>query len=409
MIFSLRVYILKEKNGKSAKLPKNEKKRDLPFRDGISLVLSLDKEGKITKFNKECEEILGYTEKEALNQNIFDFLIPDHHHDQWRTLIDYSLRNKMVDAFQLPLLTKDGQEILVCWSNFPIKDLEGVVVDISLVGNVLKSLKHSPEEFPKHPDYQIQGFSIEEGPDTEILTPREHPVETIEKVHYIDEELERKKADYHSKDKKLGPKSLFGRKRRKQDAAEEQGYKKYDNKFRELDERESALNKLESKITKDKMKLKNQLDEFKKWREKLESLEEQLENKRQNLLGKEPLSEYIKGDVVVEPRKTLDKILNSAAIVQRGILKQVNGYFASLVGYDIDEIVEKSLFDFIIPEGFSDIEKYYLARLKGEDVSVYETVILTKDNEKIPVEVSTKLIIFNGAKAEIAVFKKIEK
>jgi hypothetical protein len=74
----------------------------------------------------------------------------------------------------------------------------------------------------------------------------------------------------------------------------------------------------------------------------------------------------------------------------------------------MDEIVEKSYFDFIALEGLADVEKYYLDRLKGDSVSVYRTVFSTKDDIKIPVEVSIKQTIYNGEKAEIAIITCLE-
>ena len=41
------------------------------------------------------------------------------------------------------------------------------------------------------------------------------------------------------------------------------------------------------------------------------------------------------------------------------------------------------------------------------DVSAYETTLLTKDNNKISVEINTKPTFYNGKKAEIAVIKTI--
>jgi PAS domain S-box-containing protein len=101
--------------------------------------------------------------------------------------------------------------------------------------------------------------------------------------------------------------------------------------------------------------------------------------------------------------ETLEKIPQSAAIVQRGIVKQINTSFMELLGYSIDELVEKSYFDFIALEGLADVEKYYLDRLKGDGVSTYKTVFSTKDNTKIPVEVVIKQTVYNGEKAEIVI------
>ena len=104
----------------------------------------------------------------------------------------------------------------------------------------------------------------------------------------------------------------------------------------------------------------------------------------------------------------LDKIDECAVIVQRGILKQINNPFSNLTGFDSDEMIEKSFFDYVAPEGFSEVEDYYLNRLKGEDVSSCETIILTRDNEKIPVKINVKTIYYQGERAEIFIIKNIQ-
>jgi PAS domain S-box-containing protein len=114
-----------------------------------------------------------------------------------------------------------------------------------------------------------------------------------------------------------------------------------------------------------------------------------------------------KGEKTSGHQKFLDKIPECAAIVQRGVLKQVNGSFAELLGYDIKEMVDKSLFDFVVPEGLSEIEKYYFNRLKGKDVSSYETIFLTSDDERMPVKINIKPVLYDGEKGDIAIVKSL--
>ena len=57
-------------------------------------------------------------------------------------------------------------------------------------------------------------------------------------------------------------------------------------------------------------------------------------------------------------------------------------------------------------ECFEGIEKYYRDRLKGTDSSSYESIFLTKDNNKIWVNVNIKSSYLNGEKADIMLFKK---
>lgn len=414
MIFSIRVYLLKEKDRKSIESPKKEDKKIFHSRDR-GLVLSIDKDGKITKFNKECEIISGYSKSEALNKYIFDFLIPKKYLDQWENLFDYSRNNKVVDDFELPLLTKNGHEVMVCWSNFPVKNKKGNVVDISLVGNLIDTLHDAEELKPEHPEYDMKGVTIESPIKHKRIISQDDPYNTIGNIDQINTANEQKDVeseDTYQTDRTHLEKLGIEIRKPKLDT--------YKDKMAELEKRANILNERESKLAEDKMKIDEQVYNFKKWREKLEYLENMLENKREGLLNQEKtLTNQTKGPSdlshkekedheFIEGRDVIDKISDCAVIIQRGILKQVNDSFTNLIGYNVDEMINKSLFDFIVPEGFSDIEKYYLDRLKGVDVSVYETVFLTKDNDKISVEVSTKPTIFNGIKAEIAIIKKLE-
>jgi len=198
-------------------------------------------------------------------------------------------------------------------------------------------------------------------------------------------------------------------------------HRELDSRTQQMEVRTSQLDAFEAQLMKERKTFNARVEEFCRWREKLELLESAIEKRRQELMKQEDVflerapattQETISTEPEImkstEPaasnyHELLDKIPQSAAIVQRGILKQINSSFVSLLGYAMDEVVEKSFFDFIALEGLADVEKYYLDRLKGENVSAYKTVFSTKDNNKISVEVSIKQTIYNGEKAEIAI------
>ncbi|HEY0090679.1 MAG TPA: PAS domain-containing protein, partial [Candidatus Lokiarchaeia archaeon] len=50
------------------------------------LVLSIDQNEKIIKFNEECELIFGYKKDEVLNRPFFDFLIPERYSRSWKNM-----------------------------------------------------------------------------------------------------------------------------------------------------------------------------------------------------------------------------------------------------------------------------------------------------------------------------------
>jgi PAS domain S-box-containing protein len=189
----------------------------------------------------------------------------------------------------------------------------------------------------------------------------------------------------------------------------------------------SQLSVFQDKLANERKAFNARVEDFCKWREKLELLEIAIEKRRQELMNQE---EVFLNPKPAPPQATvpspqdhtdmtesktspshefIESITQSAAIIQRGIVKHINANFATLLGYSLDEVIEKSFFDFIAQDGLADIERYYLERLKGEDVSVYKTVFSTKDNNKVAVEVNVKQTLYNGEKAEIAIVTELEK
>lgn len=239
------------------------------------------------------------------------------------------------------------------------------------------------------------------------------------------EETTSQKTGSNALSKKLSfLKDPFGVKRKQEE---------FKNRMCILDERKKEINELEAQLIKDRKNLDKKIAEFSSWKEKLLNLESEIEKRRADLVEQEKTfieshtsSPVGKIDLGASPPETesvlapgenvdqdvhhdiLDKIPECAAIVQRGVLKQVNSSFAGLIGYDIEKIAEKSFFDFIALEGLAGIKKYYLNRLRGGSISAYETVFSTKDNKKMTVRVSIKPTTYNGEKADIAIIKELK-
>jgi len=175
------------------------------------------------------------------------------------------------------------------------------------------------------------------------------------------------------------------------------------------------------------------IDKIERKMEKLAKLEDELEQKKRGLVKKEetireqpstpldktmltepvyiehatPLDDDTDGKDAATYRILLERIQDPAVVIQRGAFKEVSQPFADLLGYDAAEIVGKRLLDFVVPGGFSSIEKYYLQRLKGKSISGVEIMFLTKDDHKINVNLITKSITFNGEKIDVTIFKKL--
>jgi len=183
-------------------------------------------------------------------------------------------------------------------------------------------------------------------------------------------------------------------------------FKLVQNKSEELERKVKKLSKLEEEIER---RRKNLVEKEKSFREQLISSAQKESNRSLSTwTNDKKIYNNSKSKESKEYCKILDEISECAAIVQRGTLKQINSSFAELIGYTNKEIVDRSLLDFVVPEGFVGIKKHHLDRLRGATQSSYETVFLTRENNRITVEISTKLTSFNGKEAEFSVFKKVK-
>ena len=78
------------------------------------------------------------------------------------------------------------------------------------------------------------------------------------------------------------------------------------------------------------------------------------------------------------------------------------------MGYKKEDLLNRCLFDFVDIEGYSNIRSFYLNRLKGKQITTFKTIFLTKDNEKLYVEVTLKPELYKNQRFEIAYVKNLE-
>ena len=92
-----------------------------------ALVLVLDPEGRIVRFNRACERTTGFSSDEVLGKHVWDiFLLPEEvplAKDVLRGLPDGQLPSKHENYW----VTKDGSRRLISWSNTPVLDYQGSI------------------------------------------------------------------------------------------------------------------------------------------------------------------------------------------------------------------------------------------------------------------------------------------
>jgi PAS domain S-box-containing protein len=174
---------------------------------------------------------------------------------------------------------------------------------------------------------------------------------------------------------------------------------KTEKNYKEIIEKTDKLISLERDIQKRKKFLDKEENKVSKYlHSKLEKEKSQKENAISQIPSKIKSNNY---------QEIFDNIHGYAAIIQKGVIKQIKNSFARFLGYEIYELIDERLTDFVTKESFYEIEKYYLSKLKGIQSPEYIITLLKKDKTEVKAKVNTKIINISGNSAEIALFKII--
>ncbi|MBN2603529.1 MAG: PAS domain S-box protein [Candidatus Thermoplasmatota archaeon] len=456
------------------------------------LILGIDKDGRITRFNDECEKLAGFSQAELLNKDLSSVLLLSP--DQFENFFKFTDQNKPINDFEIPMLIQNGDTIPVSWSSFPIKDpIAGTVKKVSLVGKPIFTKEPFEKYFSELKDLKnrvkVEDTSKKSADKNKVLfslggkrlvlkrktksklkktdekkekSQDEKIKVRVKKKNIAEQNLELKKIIKSLQKKNnflLAEKNKLEKKLKKINPSNDEidakeiikyfrnapyyyhkvlnflldgiGISQKREEFRRMSEetkiKKSEMELLESEINKYKKEFNKKLEEMREWRRKLEIAENEINRRRKDLVEQESMfsdllfssidsafdSKILKDDSLnsedysknsyEKSENIFDHIKEPAAIIQRGKLKKVNNSFASLVGYEVEELNNKSLVSIVSDESYPIIEQYYLDRLKGNETASYKTTFITKDQEKIDVIVHSKPTTYQGEKAEITI------
>ncbi|MDD1751702.1 MAG: PAS domain S-box protein, partial [Methanotrichaceae archaeon] len=118
-----------------------------------ALVVVLDTQGRIIRFNRECEQLTGYSFDEVQGKTFWDlFLLPediDIIKSKFNTFQSGDYPRKNENAW----LTKDGMPKQIAWSNSVLKDKDDRVTNIIAIGIEITERKHMEEALRETRDY----------------------------------------------------------------------------------------------------------------------------------------------------------------------------------------------------------------------------------------------------------------
>jgi len=176
----------------------------------------------------------------------------------------------------------------------------------------------------------------------------------------------------------------------------------------DLERKTVRIKKLENDIDERRRNIVNQEKMFTNRVHSYFESKEKIQIDEKNLVRDIPADDKIFMKEKMEDRLIVADTNEFVAVVQRGIFKQISNSFADFLGYESTELVQKSFFVFIAPRGFEDARKYYLNRLKGVTSNSFRTVLLTKEQTELLVEITVTPTIYKGDAAEFLSVKEVK-
>jgi PAS domain S-box-containing protein len=110
-----------------------------------AIVLVLDPQGRIVRFNPYMEELSGYRLAEVQGKDWFRTFLPQRDHERIQQVLSRSVRDIQTRGNVNPIVTKDGREREIEWYDKTLKDDDGDVVGVLAVGQDITARMRAQE------------------------------------------------------------------------------------------------------------------------------------------------------------------------------------------------------------------------------------------------------------------------
>ncbi len=110
-----------------------------------TIVLVLDTEGRIVRFNPYMAEVSGYRLEEVQGRDWFSTFLPQQDHEHIRELFSKAVGDIQTRGNVNSIITKDGREREIEWYDKTLKDADGNVVGLVAVGQDITERKQTQD------------------------------------------------------------------------------------------------------------------------------------------------------------------------------------------------------------------------------------------------------------------------
>ncbi|UCE60217.1 MAG: PAS domain S-box protein [Phycisphaerales bacterium] len=114
-----------------------------------AIVLVLDPQGRIVRFNPHLEELSGYRLEEVKGKDWFDTFLPERDWEPIRSLFARAVGDIQTRGNVNPIVTKDGRERDIEWYDKTLKDSDGNVIGVLAIGQDITERRQAEEALRK--------------------------------------------------------------------------------------------------------------------------------------------------------------------------------------------------------------------------------------------------------------------
>ncbi|OPZ27088.1 MAG: Blue-light-activated protein [Lentisphaerae bacterium ADurb.BinA184] len=113
-----------------------------------SMVITLDRHGRVTLANRKCLEVLRCTEGDIVGHDWFGDFVPEQGRDATRQAFHRLIAGDLEPAedFENPVLTADGEERTIAWHNALMRDDDGRIIGTLSSGTDITDRLRAEEE-----------------------------------------------------------------------------------------------------------------------------------------------------------------------------------------------------------------------------------------------------------------------
>jgi len=129
-------------------------RQERDFAEGLietaqAIVLVLDVQARIVRFNPYMEKISGYRLEEVRDKNWFKTFLPESDHERIKKIFSQALDNIPTKGNVNPIVTKDGRQRQIEWYSKTLKDADGKTVGLLAIGQDITDRKLAEERLAR--------------------------------------------------------------------------------------------------------------------------------------------------------------------------------------------------------------------------------------------------------------------